>query len=86
MAKPYRILFVCLGNICRSPTGEAVMRGLVAESGLQSRIEVASAGTGGWHVGHPPDPRSVAAAAERGVALEGEARRVTAGDFSSTTC
>jgi protein-tyrosine phosphatase len=76
-----RILFVCAGNICRSPTAEAVMRGLVAEAGLDGEIEIASAGTGGWHVGDPPDPRSVAAAAERGVELTGAARQVDAADF-----
>jgi len=76
-----RILFVCLGNICRSPTAEAVMRGLVAEAGLKGEIEIESAGTGDWHVGHPPDERSAAAAAERGVELTGEARQVARGDF-----
>jgi protein-tyrosine phosphatase len=76
-----RILFVCLGNICRSPTAEAVMRGLVAEAGLEGEIEVESAGTGDWHIGYPPDDRSVAAAAERGVELTGEARQVARGDF-----
>ena len=78
-----RILFVCLGNICRSPTAEAVMRGLVAEAGLQGQIQVESAGTGDWHLGHPPDERSVAAAAARGVELTGKARQVASGDFES---
>ena len=81
---PVRILFVCLGNICRSPTAEAVMRGLVADAGLQDEIVVESAGTGDWHVGHPPDERSVAAAAARGVELTGEARQVANGDFESS--
>jgi protein-tyrosine phosphatase len=76
-----RILFVCLGNICRSPTAEAVMRGLVAEAGLDGEVEVESAGTGSWHLGDPPDPRAVAAAAERGVELDGAARQVTGADF-----
>ena len=76
-----RILFVCLGNICRSPTAEAVMRGLVADAGLEGEIEVGSAGTGDWHIGYPPDERSIAAAAERGVELTGEARQVGRGDF-----
>ena len=49
---------VCLGNICRSPTAEAVMRGLVREAGLEDRIEVESAGMGDWHIGHPPDRRA----------------------------
>ncbi len=57
------------------------MRGLVAEAGLEGEIEVESAGTGDWHIGHPPDERSVAAAAERGVELTGEARQVSPGDF-----
>jgi protein-tyrosine phosphatase len=76
-----RILFVCLGNICRSPTAEAVMRGLVAEAGLEDEVAIESAGTGDWHIGSPPDRRSVAAAAERGVELAGSARQVTAADF-----
>jgi protein-tyrosine phosphatase len=76
-----RLLFVCLGNICRSPTAEAVMRGLVREAGLEDEIEVESAGTGGWHVGEPPDARSARAAAARGVELSGAARQVVAGDF-----
>jgi protein-tyrosine phosphatase len=76
-----RILFVCAGNICRSPTAEAVMRGLIAEAELDGEIEVESAGTGGWHVGDPPDPRSMAAAAERGVELAGAARQVDEADF-----
>ena len=57
------------------------MRGLVAERGLAGEIEVESAGTGDWHVGYPPDERSVAAAAERGVELTGKARQVARGDF-----
>jgi len=76
-----RLLFVCLGNICRSPTAEGVMRALIAEAGLDGEIEVDSAGTGGWHVGDPPDPRAVAAARERGIELDGAARQVTPGDF-----
>jgi protein-tyrosine phosphatase len=76
-----RVLFVCLGNICRSPSAEGVMRSLVRESGLQEEIEIESAGTGGWHVGSPPDRRATAAAAGRGIALEGSARRVRAEDF-----
>ena len=57
------------------------MRGLVAEAGLEREIEVQSAGTGDWHIGYPPDERSVAAAAARGVELKGEARQVARGDF-----
>ncbi|MDX8150376.1 low molecular weight protein-tyrosine-phosphatase [Patulibacter brassicae] len=75
------LLFVCLGNICRSPTAEAVMAGLLADEGLDDRVHVDSAGTGSWHVGHPADPRSRAAAAERGIALTSRARQVTEADF-----
>jgi protein-tyrosine phosphatase len=76
-----RLLFVCMGNICRSPTGEGVMRGLLREQGLEDVVAVDSAGTGDWHRGDPPDPRATAAAAARGVALAGAARQVTAADF-----
>ncbi len=78
---PTRLLFVCLGNICRSPTAEGVMRALVDEAGLQDAIELDSAGTGAWHVGSPPDARAVAAARARGIALEGSARQVREDDF-----
>jgi protein-tyrosine phosphatase len=70
-----RILFVCLGNICRSPTAEGVMRRLVREHGLEDAIEIDSAGTGGWHVGSPPDARATEAARRRGTELSGSARR-----------
>ena len=70
-----RILFVCLGNICRSPTAEGVMRRLVEENGLEGEIEIDSAGTGGWHVGAPPDSRATEAARRRGTTLSGAARR-----------
>ncbi len=76
-----RILFVCMGNICRSPTAEGVMRGLVRDAGLEGRVELDSAGTGGWHAGDPPDARATAAARARGVDLDGAARAVTAEDF-----
>jgi len=78
-----RILFVCLGNICRSPTAEGVMRSLVREAGLEDVVELDSAGTGAWHVGEPPDQRATAAARGRGVALNGAARQVTRADFDS---
>jgi protein-tyrosine phosphatase len=70
-----RILFVCLGNICRSPTAEGVMRRLVREHGLDDEVEIDSAGTGGWHVGSPPDARATEAARRRGTELTGSARR-----------
>jgi protein-tyrosine phosphatase len=76
-----RLLFVCLGNICRSPTAEGVMRHLVREAGLEDEVTIDSAGTGSWHVGCSPDRRSTAAAAVRGITLEGQARQVTAADF-----
>ncbi|MGA7396523.1 MAG: low molecular weight protein-tyrosine-phosphatase [Solirubrobacterales bacterium] len=76
-----RILFVCLGNICRSPTAEGVMLGLIEEQGVADRIEVDSAGTGNWHVGKRADQRAIAAAAERGVELTSLARQVTGSDF-----
>jgi protein-tyrosine phosphatase len=81
-ARPYRVLFVCLGNICRSPTAEGVMRALVRDAGLQERIAIDSAGTGSWHIGEAPDPRATAAARERGIVLEGAARQVRAQDFA----
>jgi protein-tyrosine phosphatase len=74
-------LFVCLGNICRSPTAEGTMRSLVREAGLEQEIGLDSAGTGAWHVGSKPDERASSAAAARGIALAGEARRVRAEDF-----
>ena len=76
-----RILFVCMGNICRSPTAEALMRRLVASEGLEDRVVLDSAGTGSWHVGEPPDPRAEAAARRRALDLDGRARQVEAADF-----
>ena len=70
-----RILFVCLGNICRSPTAEGVMRQKLREAGLGDDVDVESAGTGGWHVGHAPDERASAAAKLRGIALKSRAQR-----------
>jgi protein-tyrosine phosphatase len=72
-----------MGNICRSPTAEAVMRDLVTREGLDGAIEIDSAGTGAWHVGEPPDPRSTAAAKARGIVMEGAARQVTDADFEA---
>src|SRR5215207_4616105 len=81
LAPVVRLLFVCMGNICRSPTAEGVMRGLLREQGLEHAVEVDSAGTGGWHVGSPPDARATAAARSRGIALAGAARVVERRDF-----
>jgi protein-tyrosine phosphatase len=76
-----RVLFVCAGNICRSPTAEAVFRRQLTSRGLADRVQVDSAGTGGWHAGQPPDPRAVEAAARRGIVLTGTARQVRPADF-----
>ena len=70
-----------MGNICRSPTAEGVMRHLLREQGLEDEIQIDSAGTGGWHVGAPPDERATEAARRRGIALDGAARQVRPSDF-----
>jgi protein-tyrosine phosphatase len=76
------VLFVCTGNICRSPTAEGVFRKLVADAGLADRIRADSAGTHGYHVGEPPDRRTQTAARTRGYDLSGlRARRVARDDF-----
>ncbi|MCZ6858742.1 MAG: low molecular weight phosphotyrosine protein phosphatase [Alphaproteobacteria bacterium] len=78
------VLFVCTGNICRSPTAEGVARKLVAERGHEGRIEIDSAGTHSYHEGEPPDARSIEAAARRGIDLSGQrARRVREADFET---
>jgi protein-tyrosine phosphatase len=76
-----RVLFVCMGNICRSPTAEGVFRRLVRDEGLEGQIDIDSAGTGGWHVGDPPDSRSAEAARRRGIELDGAARQFSPDDF-----
>lgn len=76
-----RVLFVCLGNICRSPTAEGVLRHVVAERGLEDEVEVDSAGTGAWHLGEQADGRMRAAAAERGYELTSVARQVEPEDL-----
>lgn len=79
-----RVLMVCMGNICRSPTAEAVLRHRVQRAGLAARVEIDSAGTYAGHVGSPPDERSIAHAARRGYDLTDQrARRVVAADFDS---
>ena len=80
-AKPIAVSFVCMGNICRSPTAEAVMRHLVREAGLAGKIRVDSAGTGAWHVGEERDRRSRAEASRRGMPITGEARQFQREDF-----
>lgn len=78
-----KLLFVCLGNICRSPSAEAVAHELIAARGLQARIQCDSAGTGDWHIGHAPDARAQAAAARRGYDLSAlRARLLTVQDFT----
>jgi protein-tyrosine phosphatase len=76
-----RLLFVCMGNICRSPTAEGVMAGMLLARGLQWQVSVDSAGTGSWHVGEPADRRAAAAAGARGVSLTSIARQVRTEDF-----
>ena len=76
------VLFVCMGNLCRSPTAEGVFRHHVDAAGLSENIEIDSAGTHAYHVGEPPDRRARAAAERRGMSLDGiRARRVSASDF-----
>jgi protein-tyrosine phosphatase len=79
--KKVRVCFVCLGNICRSPTAEAVMRHIVKQEGLGDSLEITSAGTGDWHVGGPRDKRSQAVGAARGIPLSGRARQFTPASF-----
>lgn len=76
-----RVLVVCLGNICRSPTAEAALREAADEAGLD--LEVDSAGTAAWHVGNPPDPRMREAAGRAGLPVAGAARQVTPDDLAT---
>ena len=79
---PLAVLFVCLGNICRSPLAEAAFRAQAAGMGLDCRID--SAGTGDWHIGRPPDPRACAVALRHGIDIRGyRARQVSAKDFTA---
>lgn len=78
-----RILFVCLGNICRSPTAEGVMKQLVAQQNLTSEFVIESAGTAGWHVGASPDSRTIEAAERKGIALTSRAQQFHTSDFDS---
>ena len=80
--KEIAVLFVCMGNICRSPTAEGVFRHHASEAGLSDRVFIDSAGTHAYHVGEPPDRRAIAAAERRGVSLHDiRARRVSDADF-----
>jgi low molecular weight protein-tyrosine phosphatase len=76
-----KILFVCLGNICRSPIAEGIFTHLLRERSLEGRYQADSAGTGDWHVGQPPDRRSITVAQKRGVALPSLCRQVKPEDF-----
>jgi protein-tyrosine phosphatase len=80
--RKFSVLFVCMGNICRSPTAEGVFRKLAADRAPHADLEIDSAGTHDYHVGEPPDPRAIAAAARRGIDLRGlRARQVEDVDF-----
>ncbi len=79
----YHILFVCIGNICRSPSAENVMRKVVDAAGLSRRFQLDSAGTISLHCGNPPDPRMSRALKNRGFAAVGKARQVTMADFET---
>ncbi|MDR9498082.1 MAG: low molecular weight protein-tyrosine-phosphatase [Hydrogenovibrio sp.] len=82
MSHTVSVIFVCLGNICRSPTAHAVFRKKVADRGWQDRVRIDSAGTGGWHVGKPADQRASAVAHDRGIPMADlRARQVDLGDL-----
>ncbi|MDS7598100.1 low molecular weight protein-tyrosine-phosphatase [Agrobacterium tumefaciens] len=76
------VLFVCMGNICRSPLAEGILAHIAATQGMTDLLSVDSAGTGGWHAGNPPDPRSIAIARQHGIDISGQcARQVRQPDF-----
>ena len=77
----YKLLFVCLGNICRSPSAENIMNHLIKEANLTDKIICDSAGTSAYHIGSPPDRRMSAAAMKKGIELVGKARKFQAADF-----
>ncbi|AFZ33760.1 protein tyrosine phosphatase [Stanieria cyanosphaera PCC 7437] len=77
----YKLLFVCLGNICRSPSAENITNHLIQEAGLVGKIVCDSAGTSSYHIGSPPDRRMTAAATKRGIKLQGRARQFQPLDF-----
>ncbi|MEO0377153.1 MAG: low molecular weight protein-tyrosine-phosphatase [Cyanobacteria bacterium P01_A01_bin.17] len=80
---PQKLLFVCLGNICRSPSAEGVMNHLVAEAGLSNEIICDSAGTSGFHIGEPADRRMSAAAQQQGFTLTSRSRKFEVSDFEA---
>ncbi len=79
--KPFRVLFICMGNICRSPAAEIVFRKMVEEAGLAAAIHIDSAGTIGYHAGKGPDPRMAATLKARGYAIAGRSRQVCPDDL-----
>ncbi len=79
--KPFRVMFVCLGNICRSPVAHAVFEDLVRQEGLDDRISVESSGTGAWHLGEPADSRMRRTARKHGVTIDHRARAFSPADF-----
>ena len=82
--EPVKVLFVCMGNICRSPTAEGVFRKLVDDAGLADRIQIDSCGTGDWHVGKAPDSRAIAASRKRGIDISSlRARQVVVEDLAT---
>lgn len=83
MQQPITVLFICLGNICRSPMAEAVLRHKVRAAGLADRIHVASAGTGNWHIGEPAHPGTLEVLRRYGIAHDGCARQVTLRDLQA---
>ncbi len=85
MSDKTRVLFVCHGNICRSPLAEGVFRRLVQDAGVSDEFQIDSAGTSGYHEGEAPDPRTCAEAATRGTILEHSARRMRGEDLDRLT-
>jgi protein-tyrosine phosphatase len=79
---PYKLLFVCLGNICRSPAAENIMNHLIKQANLSQKIICDSAGTSSYHIGSSPDQRMTSAAASRSIAMKGEARQFIESDFT----
>nr|WP_290226967.1 low molecular weight protein-tyrosine-phosphatase [Trichocoleus desertorum] len=80
---PYKLLFVCLGNICRSPSAENIMNHLIEQAGLGHEIICDSAGTSSYHIGSAPDRRMTAAAKQRGIVLQGQARQLQKEDLAA---
>ncbi|NET10678.1 MAG: low molecular weight phosphotyrosine protein phosphatase [Merismopedia sp. SIO2A8] len=80
---PYKLLFVCLGNICRSPSAEGIMNHRIQAQNLGDRVECDSAGTSSYHIGSPPDRRMTVAAKRQGITLSGQARQFEVSDFEA---